>query len=443
MAASIVQALHDVDDRLSRWRRRPRQVMFEAANPMLFNVFRPVYNRLSADPRIAITLVPYGTEFGADATFATATGRDRIVSPMRAAWMKPDVYINTDLWSMTWLHRRTRRVHLFHGVAGKYGLDAPLELAAAVRTFDRILFPNRDRLERYVAAGLVRAGSDVPVLTGYPKVDCLVDGSFDRSVILRQLRLDPARPTVIYAPTWSEHSSLHSVGDSVIQLLAEAGLNVIVKLHACSYSVRGAAGVDWRARLRPFRSRPTVAVVEDPDASPYMAAADLLVTDHSTVGFEFMVLDRPVVVLHQPALIAHARINPEKVALMESAACVVRDTARLVEAVCGELRRPERLSAARQRLAKDLFFEYGGATDRATAVVYQLLRLSQPDAHSPEGHVPDGATKPCRGIRDSRGSGSDSAGSVAAEAGPASLAPAPRRAYPVSPNRPAEVRAAD
>ena len=292
---------------------------------MLFTVFRPVYDRLSSDSRIAITLVPYGSEFGAAETFASATGRDRVVSPTRAAWMKPDVYINTDLWSMTWLRRRTRRVHLFHGVAGKYGLDAPVELAAAVRSFDRILFPNRDRLDRYIAAGLVDAASDVAVLTGYPKVDCLVDGSLDRQSIGARLNLDPARRTVIYAPTWSEHSSLNTAGERVVTTLADTGLNVIVKLHACSYTPRGSGGIDWAARLRPLAARPNVAVVHDPDASPYMAVADLMVTDHSTVGFEFMVLNRPVVVLHQPALIEHARINREKVALMHSAARVVSD----------------------------------------------------------------------------------------------------------------------
>ena len=59
VAASIIRALHRADDHLASLRGLPRQIMFEAANPMLFNVFRPVYQRLSADPRIAITLVPY------------------------------------------------------------------------------------------------------------------------------------------------------------------------------------------------------------------------------------------------------------------------------------------------------------------------------------------------------------------------------------------------
>jgi hypothetical protein len=362
--------------------------MVEAANPMLFDVFRPVYKRLSADPRLAITLVPYGHEFAAQDIFAGSTGRDRIVAPVRAAWMKPDVYVTTDLWSTTWLRRRTRRVHLFHGVAGKYDLDAPRELAPVLRTFDRILFPNQDRLERYLAAGLVEAQGDVAVLTGFPKVDCLVDGSLDRRALAARFGLDANRPTVVYAPTWSEYSSLNTMGEAVIAALADAGLNVIVKLHVCSYTARGSGGVDWRARLRPFEARPNVVLVEDPDACPCLVVSDLLVTDHSTVGFEFMVLDRPVVVLDQPELVERARINPEKVRLLQSAARVVTAPGRLAEAVRQELEQPERLSALRRRVASQLFYGCGTATDRAVAVLYDLLRLPAPSVSASRGLAP-------------------------------------------------------
>ena len=61
------------------------------------------------------------------------------VSPTAVQWAKFDAYINTDFWDMTWLHRQTRRVHFFHGVAGKYGLDAPVRIAPVVATFDRFV----------------------------------------------------------------------------------------------------------------------------------------------------------------------------------------------------------------------------------------------------------------------------------------------------------------
>ena len=135
-------------------------------------------------------------------------------------WMKFDAYINTDFWNMTWLPRRHPAVHLFHGVAGKYDLDAPTRIAPVVATFDRLMFPNRDRLKRYADAGLVDPDSPAAALIGYPKVDCLVDGSLDRTRIQHELGLDPAAPTLIYAPTWSPYSSLNASGEAIIASLA-------------------------------------------------------------------------------------------------------------------------------------------------------------------------------------------------------------------------------
>ena len=94
--------------------------------------------------------------------------------------MKVDAFVNTDFWDMTWLHRRTRRIHLFHGVAGKYNLDTPLDLAPTIAAFDCLMFVNADRRDRYVSAGLVAPDGPQAALVGYPKVDCLVDGSLDR-----------------------------------------------------------------------------------------------------------------------------------------------------------------------------------------------------------------------------------------------------------------------
>ena len=194
-----------------------------------------------------------------------------------------------------------------------------------VATFDRLLFANRDRLQRYADAGLIDPDGGAAALVGYPKVDCLVDGSLDRSRVLREMGLDPSAPTVLYAPTWSPYSSLNQAGASIIESLARSGGNVIVKLHDRSYdtSDRASGGVDWRLRLERVCRDFGVHLAGGFDASPYLVAADVLVTDHSSVGFEYMLLDRPVVVIDCPQLLAHARVSRHKAALLRGAAEVV------------------------------------------------------------------------------------------------------------------------
>ena len=98
-----------------------------------------------------------------------------------------------------------------------------------------------------------------------------------------------------------------------------------------------------------------------------------MVTDHSSVGFEFLVLDRPLLVFDAPDLPRAARINPEKVTLLRSAATLVRSPEEVGDAAAAALAYPDRLSAERRRVARDLFYEPGTATDRALALVRRFL----------------------------------------------------------------------
>jgi hypothetical protein len=378
--STLMSAMHDMDDLASRLRDRPLRVLFEASSPLSLAVFRPVFERLRQDPRLEFWFTSCDESWDAASIFAQAGITRRILTPAQVRWRKFDAYVNTDFWNMTWLPRRARRLHMFHGVAGKYGLDAPVAIAPVVAAFDRLLFPNADRLQRYVDAGLVDAESGQAALVGYPKVDCLVDGTLDRQSILESLGLDPRAPTLLYAPTWSAHSSLNMMGEEVISALSRPGMNVIVKLHdrSCDGTARGSGGIHWRPRLDQHCRALGVHLAEGADASPYLFVSDLTVTDHSSVGFEFMLMDRPIVVIDCPELVRNAAVNPQKVQLLRSASRVAQTAADVAAAVREELAEPHRLSARRRAIAGELFYRPGGATARAEHCLYDLLGMPAP-----------------------------------------------------------------
>src|ERR1041384_8662250 len=95
------------------------------------------------------------------------------------------------------LPRGTRRVQMFHGVAGKYTnvYDTPAE---SVRGWDRLFFINQRRLRNFVRSGALDANSKAARLVGMPKVDCLVDGSLERNAVLANLGIDPEPREVFY-----------------------------------------------------------------------------------------------------------------------------------------------------------------------------------------------------------------------------------------------------
>src|SRR5207244_3261454 len=206
---------------------------------------------------------------------------------------------------------------------------------------------------RYGQAGLVDPDGPKAALVGYPKVDCLVDGSLDRQSLQQALGLDRTIPTVLYAPTWSPFSSLNSIGAEIIKALSRLDVNVVVKLHDRSYDqrMRGSGQIDWAMRLERLCHDCHVHLAQGADASPYLFLADALVTDHSSVGFEFMLLDRPIVVVDCPELIKKAHASADKVRLLRSAAVVVDDAAAIARAVVRELAHPAHLSPRRRAIA--------------------------------------------------------------------------------------------
>jgi len=372
---------HALDDLICGYtRRRSTHLLFEAASPLSLAVFKPVLQLLKTDPRLEIWYTSADRTWDATSVFGPELA-PRILSQHDVRWMKFDAYVNTDFWNMTWLRRRTRRIHLFHGVAGKYNLDCPVEIAPSVASFDELLFPNADRLTRYLDAGLVDPRHTKASLVGYPKVDCLVDGTLDRQAIAAANGLDPSVPTVLYAPTWSQYSALHSAGLELLPKLASLDLNVIVKLHDRSFDAsRDMRGIDWRGRLDVLARNPRIHVAQGADISPYLFVSDLVVTDHSSVGFEFMLLDRPIVVIDCPELIEKASVNREKVALLRSAADVVIPGADIPRVVQMALARPGRRSAERRSVAERLFYQPGGATARAVSCLYDTLGMPAPES---------------------------------------------------------------
>lgn len=374
VAAPVVRTLRRLDDAAGRLRRR-RTVLVEGRTPMNLAVLAPVVRELERDRRVAVRYTGAARddlrrafqEMGVDA---------RTMSRERAAWLRVDLYMNADPWDAATLHRVRRQINFFHGVAGKYDLDCPRELPIDFTRYDRVAFPNEERFRSYVDAGIVAA--DRAALVGFPKVDALAKARVPAAAAASALGLDPDRPTIIYAPTFSPASSLHSSGEAIVETLLGAGWNVIAKLHDRSLDSdpKYTGGTDWRARLARFATSSRFLLAGGGDSTPYVLASSVLVTDHSSVGFEFFVLDRPVVVFDAPLLRVRARINPDKIALLRSAAAVVETVADLEATIRAELEVPERRSAARRRAANQVFHDPGGATRRALRLVYELLDLS-------------------------------------------------------------------
>jgi hypothetical protein len=356
----------------------PRRVLVEARTPMNLAVLRPVFEPLLRDPRVDVRFTGVEREDLAQA-FRELGIADRVLPRREVRWRRFDLYMNADPWEAAPLARAGRQLNFFHGVAGKYNLDCPTELPLAFDRYDRVAFPNEGRRNNYVAAGIVSA--DRAALIGFPKADALVADTVGPRAAAGALGLDASRPTAIFSPTFSPASALNAAGMAIVRGLLDTGCNVIAKLHDRSLDSdpRYNGGVNWRERLAPLAG-PHFLLAGSGDSTPYVLASEVMVTDHSSIGFEFCALDRPLIVFDAPGLIEAARINPDKVALLRAAATVVSDRASLQDAVREALASPAARALERRRAAAGVFYRPGGATARALRLVYDMLDLA------PAGH---------------------------------------------------------
>lgn len=215
---------------------------------------------------------------------------------------------------------------------------------------------------------------------GYPKLDEVINGEIDKDDIVANLGLDSRRPTVLYAPTWELTASLHTKGLKIIDALANMDINVLVKLHPMSYRDPKFAfangGLDWSAIMASTESKYTnVKNILDPNANPYILASDLMVTDASGVGLEFMTTNKPLVFVDIPKFFencGHGGVEDK----CRVAGEIVKDINDLSAVVKDNLDNPGKFEKQRKEFSGKLLFNPGEAAGKATVKILELLNGS-------------------------------------------------------------------
>ena len=375
----VITTGREIDKQWQRWRSPDRRrLLVNARTAMNYSTVSPIVERLQRDPRLDFYFTASENPENHAEIFAEAVAPFKLITPFHASLERFDVYLAADfLWMK--LPRGARRVQTFHGVAGKYRTvyDSP---SNSMRDWDRLFFINKRRLQHFIDCGAIDENSEAARLIGMPKLDCLVDGSLVRDEILTSLGIDPSRRAVLYAPTWSAHSSVVSMGEELVKRLGEAGYAVIVKLHDRSRDAlhhEHSGGVDWGERLEPLLQRYGGLLATGSNSSRYLPAADVMITDHSSVGFEYLLLDRPLIRIHVPELIKNTDIEPSYVELMANASISVNNVKETFAAVERALAEPKIKSGDRVAVANEMFYKPGTATERAVKELYELIELDQ------------------------------------------------------------------
>lgn len=136
-------------------------------------------------------------------------------------------------------------------------------------------------------------------ITGYLQMDPL----FNDAPLPLPIDMPAARKCVLYAPTWTTGlSSAAMLGDRLVHLIRDQrdDITIVIKPHPVAFHQQPATIEAWRALAD---GDPNVHLVDDAsaDVMPWLKAADVLVSDASSVIFQYLAVDRPMVLISNPA----------------------------------------------------------------------------------------------------------------------------------------------
>ena len=247
------------------------------------------------------------------------------------------------------LHSVSRSAQLGHGIGPKPAYYNKSNTSMTVRFIEgemrlkviQAMFPN-----------------DNFVQVGFSKLDTLIKGE-ESGLEFDQLGLDKSRQTILYAPTYNP-SSLECFPDNWPSIFSE--FNILIKAHSLTYTRQ-----QYRAQMAKLHtwsqfSNVHVAEPEELSILPYMKNADILLSDASSTLFEFVALDRPVIVCNFYKLKwlyrgpfryrFERRFNQDNI-IYKDIGRHINAFSELEEAVKDELACPQRYHDSRAQYTKD------------------------------------------------------------------------------------------
>ena len=366
-----------------------KRLAFQAYSVHLAQCFVPIINRLREHvPDFDIDfLILSHPHFSFRSLWDLRNfARDNLQIPSRnvrffwqALWQKYDLLVCTDVYARFPL-RRTKRVLLKHGAGVASRILKWNPLRKTIFNFDLILVNGDADLDllRHVCPG--NFVDQKVIAAGLPYLDRLYTQVTSREVYFGHMGLKAQKPVVLVAPSWRGLEALEvrqpGYFDALISAVIKLNVQVIIKMHACSLNKVMAQGKDWAKQINRH-VQPLVGVDYDVDDVPALQHADVLITDISSRAFNFMLLDKPVVVIC-PDEVFGDQLDRERINLMSQAAYLARSVEEVETRLAQALDKRNVSNAARVRIAHYCFANPGHA---AEIVAAHLLKQMNTGSH--------------------------------------------------------------
>jgi len=316
--------------------------LFFVTKPYSFSILKPIQD--------SITESNSGTVkwFAASSAVNFSSPGDQIKSNEAVRDYNPDVVlVPGNIVPHYW---PGLKVQVFHGldeeVKGFYNITGFFDLYC---TTGPVMTENFLKIAKQKKHFLVKE-------TGWPKLDPVYKNEWgfsdQKDKLIKQYKLIPELPVILYAPTFPpKYTSAPDLLDS-INKLKNCKYNWIIKFHSLMDQ-------SIRERYKKLDGN-NFRVVDELNILPFMAGSDIMITDTSSVAYEFLHFNRPLIT-YQAIARRDKGIN-------------IQDPSELSPAIERSLNDPNEFSQNRESCLQDIhpYFD-GNSSNRVLKGIADIL----------------------------------------------------------------------
>lgn len=278
------------------------RVILFCANPYAFGIMKPLYDALIRLQHTVLWYIPekIASQFPFTGIAAISGSMKEVADFKSDAIFVPGNEVPHYL--------RGVKVQIFHGLAGEKQGHFRIR-----NYFDLYLTQGPYFTERFQQ--LAKQHRDFVVTeTGWCKLDTL----FQNHEAYRQERDQLLAETgknklILYAPTFSPSlTSATTAQQEIFELASQDGIFVMIKFHDL---MDPEVIHQYKAAAQAVKN---VSIVEDRNILKYLIMADMMISDTSSVVYEFILLNKPVVTIRSTAETINWRDIPSASSLIET-----------------------------------------------------------------------------------------------------------------------------
>ncbi|RIO07079.1 glycosyltransferase [Mammaliicoccus sciuri] len=190
-------------------------------------------------------------------------------------------------------------INTWHGTPLKYmGLDIPNNLIGTQNTIknflnsDYIISPNAHTTKIFKSAYKLDNLNDEAILeVGYPRIDATLN--FSNNKLLDKLKSQYSginqKPILLYSPTWrgenvnNPEDNIQEIIEAVDKLNKSTKYNILLKVHPFVFN-----------HAKKHEELNQYLVDDNIDTNELLSIIDILVTDYSSIFFDFLVTKKPI-----------------------------------------------------------------------------------------------------------------------------------------------------